>query len=137
MNKQHFAYIVLCGMILLTVWGMASILYGRINQKTPALVNRFCRQMTFYWGLVNTVLGLSAVVKVLQTFGAYQANSSVQHGARQLFRFNAVLDTVYILIGLITAYAGRGASDRRRGYGLAIIVQGIFLFILDLTLATI
>ena len=129
--NQPVAYTVLIGMSLLFIWGVSCIAYGYQSRKQSPSVKKYCREMTLYWGVINTLLGIFAVITVLRAFDSYDSDLAAQQELRRIFGLNVGLDFVYILAGLITAYAGRHISARRRGYGLAIVVQGVFLFILD------
>ena len=87
--------------------------------------------MTLYWGVINTIIGIFAVMTVLAKFDSYNTDLSVQQHALRVFRFNVGLDSIYSVVGLVIAYVGQHISAKRRGYGLAIRVQGGFLFVID------
>ena len=128
---QFYAYYVLTGMTLLLSWGIACILYGLPSRGQPDSIKKFCREMTLYWGVINTIIGIFAVMTVLAKFDSYNTDLSVQQHALRVFRFNVGLDLIYSVVGLVIAYAGQHISAKRRGYGLAILVQGGFLFVID------
>lgn len=129
--NDTYAYSVLVGMTLLIAWGVACIAYGYKSKQQGPSVKKYCREMTLYWGVINALIGVFAGITVLRAFGMYNVDAAAQQELRRLFGLNVGLDLAYILAGLITAYAGRYVSVKRRGYGLAVVVQGIFLFILD------
>ncbi len=135
MTTISYADVILVGMVTLTAWGISSALYGFGYKKLSAVTPRSFRQMTLFWGIINTVLGLIAVAMVLRAFSMYASDIHTQQQARQLFRLNAGLDLVYVSVGVLLAYAGQKITDQRRGYGLAIAVQGLVLFIIDLSLS--
>lgn len=135
MINISYAVIALIGMLLLTGWGIGCAIYGSWYKKDLAGVKRFFRQMTLYWGIINTIIGISAVVTVLRAYDLYASDVPTQLHAHNLFRINALIDLGYIAVGAIVAYVGKTVVDKRRGFGLAIIVQGIVLLIIDASLS--
>ena len=135
MMTISYASMVLIGMVMLTAWGIASAVYGSGYKKVTDVTQRSCRQMTLFWGIINTVLGLSAVIMIGRSFGLYGSDLPTQQHAQNLFQFNALLDLGYITVGSGLAYLGKNVSKQRRGYGLAIAVQGLVLLIIDLSLS--
>lgn len=129
--NQSYALIVLVGMSLLLAWGVASTWYGLKSRKLTPSVEKYCREMTLYWGVINGLIGAFAVLTVLMAFDMYSSDPATQQKAQGLFEFNSLLDVGYIAVGLVVAYVGKSVSDRRLGYGKAIIVQGVFLLVLD------
>ena len=129
--SESYAASVLVGMTLLIVWGIACIAHGYKHKQQAPSVKRYCREMTLYWGVINTLLGIFAGITVLRAFDLYNMDAAAQQELRRLFGLNVGLDFAYILAGLVTAYVGHHVSAKRRGFGLAIVVQGIFLLVLD------
>ena len=135
--NQSFARAVLVSMSLLFMWGIVCTLYGSRYRSLAPSVQRYCAQMTLYWGIINTILGAVAIVTVLLAWDKYSGDVTTQQGAKHIFKINAGLDVAYMGIGVVTAYVGRAISDRRRGFGLAIVIQGAVLLMLDGTLSMI
>jgi hypothetical protein len=124
-------------LVRLIVWGGASLLVGsvllglmRIRGHRSALLDHFGIQ-TVAWGAIDLALALA---------GLHRIELRDLAGATRLDRFlwlNIGLDVGYILVG-ITLLAFGWRLGRRLGLvgaGLAVIVQGSALALLDLVLA--
>ena len=109
-----------------------SILYGRGTGST-----RYFYQMNVAWNLVN--LGIAG-------FGYYAAmhpdttltlsqSLKEQANIEKILLFNAGLDVAYIMTGFYLKERSRNQekyTDRFKGYGNSLILQGAFLFVFDL-----
>ncbi len=103
--------------------------------QTTGETKQFHR-MNVYWNLVNLGIagfGLLGARKQNPTTESLKDAVSRHNQMKKVLAINAGLDVVYVAGG---AYlAGRGSnpetSDRNRGFGKAIIVQGGFLLVFD------
>jgi hypothetical protein len=124
-------------LLRLTIWGGASLLVGsfllallRLRGHHSALLYHFGLQTTL-WGAIDVALALLG----LQRLGLRDLA-----GATRLDRFlwlNIGLDVGYVMVGLTLLVFGWRAPQRLGlvGAGLAVIMQGSALAILDLLLA--
>jgi hypothetical protein len=124
-------------LLRLIVWGGASLLVGglllallRLRDHRSALLYHFGLQTTL-WGAIDLVLALLS----LQRLGLRDLA-----GATRLDRFlwlNVGLDVGYVMVGLTLLVFGWRVPQRPGlvGAGLAVIMQGSALAILDLLLA--
>jgi hypothetical protein len=125
-------------LVRLLAWGGGSVLAGtallawlHAGRRRSALLQHFGVQ-TAAWGMVELVLGVIALASLAPRDLA---------GATRLDRLlwlNVGLDAGYLLVGL-TMLATGWACNRRLalvGAGLAIVVQGSALALLDLLLAS-
>jgi len=122
--------------IRLLVWGGGSIVIGtavlawlHAGRRRSALVAHFGIQ-TAAWGTLEVALGalLHASLAMRDLAGATRLD--------RLLWFNVGLDAGYVLVGLtllVTAWRLRRLG--LAGAGLAVVVQGIALALLDLLLA--
>jgi hypothetical protein len=124
-------------LLRLVVWGGASLLVGsallallRVRRARSSLLEHFGIQ-TALWGAIDLTLALSGLGRLeLRDFA----------GATRLDRFlwlNVGLDAGYVMVGLTLLTIGWRVLRRPGlvGAGLAIIVQGSALALLDLLLA--
>jgi len=94
--------------------------------------------MNVYWNLVNLALSLFGIFSqkeqvedmlLVQTIEA-------QFSLEKVLLFNGGLDVGYVFLGLWLVQKSLEVSknqERLRGYGYSIIVQGLWLFLFDLT----
>jgi hypothetical protein len=124
-------------LLRLVLWGGASLLVGgallailRLRAHRSSLLDHFGIQTTL-WGTIDLVLAL---------LGLRRLELRDLAGATQLDRFlwlNIGLDAGYVMVGLTLLVLGWRAPQRPGlvGAGLAVIVQGSALALLDLVLA--
>jgi hypothetical protein len=124
-------------LLRLVLWGGASLLVGgallailRLRGHRSSLLDHFGIQTTL-WGTIDLVLAL---------LGLRRLELRDLAGATQLDRFlwlNIGLDAGYVMVGLTLLVLGWRAPQRPGlvGAGLAVIVQGSALALLDLVLA--
>jgi hypothetical protein len=125
-------------LVRLLAWGGGSVLAGtallawlHAGRRRSALLQHFGVQ-TAAWGVVELVLGVIALASLAPRDLA---------GATRLDRLlwlNVGLDAGYLLVGLTLLATGwvRNRCLALVGAGLAIVVQGIALALLDLLLAS-
>lgn len=124
-------------LIRLVVWGGASLLVGtallglmRARRHRSALLDHFGIQ-TMAWGAVELVLAVT---------GLQRLELRDLAGATRLDRFlwlNIGLDVGYVMVGITLLVLGWRVTRRMGlvGAGMAVIVQGAALALLDLVLA--
>ncbi|HVM27676.1 MAG TPA: hypothetical protein VM433_08390 [Mycobacteriales bacterium] len=111
---------------VLGTWAAASTLVGAGLAARPA-TRGFGRQ-TAAWGLVDGAIALVGARR-------RASRGPTDPGRlRRVLLVNAGLDVGYIATGLALARHPR-APERLRGDGAAVVVQGAFLLLLDLTAA--
>lgn len=124
-------------LIRLIVWGGASLLVGsallglmRVRRHRSALLDHFGIQ-TMAWGAIDLALAAA---------GLRRLELRDLAGATRLDRFlwlNIGLDVGYVLVGITLLVVGWRLARRMGlvGAGMAVIVQGSALALLDLVLA--
>lgn len=124
------------GMTILGSWAVANIASGLVLRNNTTGTKRYFHEMNALWNSVN--LGIAAL-------GYYGAATMVApEGVGELYNeqmsldktllFNAGLDLAYMAGGLYMIERSRRGSensDRWRGYGQSVILQGAFLFTFD------
>jgi hypothetical protein len=124
-------------LVRLIVWGGASVLVGstllglmRLRGHRSALLEHFGLQ-TMAWGAIELVLAL---------MGFHRLELRDLAGATRLDRFlwlNIGLDVGYVMVGMTLSVLGWRMARRLGpvGAGMAVVVQGSALALLDLVLA--
>ena len=127
-------------MIVLSTWAGANIA-GSIAGF--ALTNNY-EDKQFYimngaWGVINLSLALPSLFGKPKPTGTVWDVQKRQTNVEKLFLVNAALDLAYIMRGTYYLEQAKHQTDikeeqRSRGFGNAIIIQGVGLFIFDLTM---
>jgi len=105
----------------LLIWGTISMIAGLFFFfSTSELINGILFQ-AFLWGLIDGIIGLIA----------YLRKKEFNLGKiKKILLVNVYLDVLYVVIGILLVLFNRNAFLIGNGYG--IIIQGLFLFIIDL-----
>lgn len=129
------------GMKVLGGWAITNIAVGSFAFYRTKGVSRYFNQMNVFWNVIN--LGIATA----GFYGAKEALSKQltltesiheQQKMEKILLFNAGLDVAYIVGGFYLGQRGLYKnSERLRGYGKAVILQGAFLLLFDSSLFTI
>lgn len=133
----HFFSYQRRGLSILLAWGSGNAAAGvPLLLSRDELVRQFGLQ-TLIWGTIDAALALAGRYSAQQKAERYergeldtQAELQEARTLRRILLVNAGLDVGYVLGG---TWAMRAFPDRRdrRGMGLGIVVQGLFLLIYD------
>ena len=126
---------------ILLVWGAGSMLFGPLALLSrDALWHQFGIQ-AFSWGAIDALLAFfgrrGAMSKAVLRAQGLIAEADEKREARRfrsILLLNAGLDVLYIIGGAALAWRQWDRRDRR-GMGLGIIPQGVFLLLFDSLLA--
>ncbi len=128
------------GMTILGAWGAANIVGGVAGALAASDQEwKSFHTMNALWGAVNLGIAgmgyMGARKEAKQTLSCDKMLDRYESGKR-LFLINAGLDVAYIGSGVaLSAYADDlNDSDRWRGYGRSVTMQGIFLLVFDGTM---
>jgi hypothetical protein len=127
------------GMLILGSWALGNILLGTYGSIKTSGDTKHFHQFNAMWNVVN--LGIAA-------FGFFNAAGSdpnsmtgmeIINGYNSLQKFlllNAGLDVAYMVTGLYLKERAKNSSntDRLRGYGNSLLLQGGFLLVFDVAL---
>lgn len=123
------------GMKVLGGWALANIAVGSVAFYRTKGAAKYFNQMNIFWNVVN--LGIATA----GFYGAKEASNKPltlaesireQHKTEQILLLNAGLDVAYIAGGFYLDQRGINKnSERLRGYGNAVILQGAFLLLFD------
>ena len=106
----------------LIVWSIASIISGIVLMFVPVSVLQGIGLQAVLWGIIDAVIAVAGVLRNMEM--------SAEKAARFL-RINAFLDIGYMLVGLVLILLF-WVDALILGNGIGIIIQGAFLFGLDL-----
>jgi hypothetical protein len=128
------------GMFVLGGWAIINILVGSFKLTKATRARRYFYQMNLYWNIVNLLIASLALYNIITT------NAEVIELAESVRQHAWIKKILYLNIGLDISYLALGAYLRERsktslfkperlmGWGQSIVLQGVFLFLLDLVL---
>ena len=123
----------------LASWGLASTALGiTLGLGTGGPLRRFGRQ-TAMWGIVDlAIAGVGRLARSRRGMLTPDEVATQVARLRKLLWANAAADVVYVLGGTVIAVRGAAGKTTFRmgvGDGVAIVIQGGFLLLLDVTYA--
>lgn len=123
------------GMKVLGGWALANIVVGSIAFYRTKGTSKYFNQMNVYWNIINIGLagaGFYGAKEALNKQFSLVQSINEQHKTELILLFNAGLDVAYVVGGLYLGQRGINKnSERWRGYGNAVILQGAFLLLFD------
>lgn len=126
------------GMVVLGAWAIGNIALNPIlksNNDTGPAPHFY--DMNVYWNLVNlAIAGYSYYSLTKENPGAFSLVETVneQKSIEKFLLLNTGLDVGYIASGAYLWERGKNKdSDRLKGFGQAMVLQGGFLFLFDLS----
>lgn len=128
------------GLAVLGGWATGNLLASSIATGQTEGSAHYFHQMNIGWGAVNLALAgtgyLAARRAARPPLTDRAGNVRRQLRTENLYLFNAGLDVAYLATGLYLLEKGRnptasGSSDRWRGYGQSLLMQGGFLLLFD------
>ena len=126
------------GMLVLGSWAIANIAMSPVLASRSTGSTKYFHQMNGYWNSVNLVIGGIGYYTALKTDpAAFTLSETIkeQHKLEKILLFNAGLDLAYIAGGFYLkerAKSTSGNTERLKGFGQSLILQGGFLFAFDL-----
>ncbi|NDK57152.1 hypothetical protein GWO68_14605 [Pontibacter sp. BT213] len=137
----HQNEVLKIGMIVLGVWALLNIIIGSFKLMKATRNKRFFFQMNIYWNIVNMVIASVALYSLLtQTPATLALPESIQQHDwyKKILYLNIGLDVAYLFIGIWLQERSRTSPkiEQLKGWGQSIVLQGFFLLLLDVVLAT-
>ena len=127
------------GMYFLGGWALANMATGIFGWIRYDGVQKYFHQMNAVWNLVNAGIATYALLDMAgnDISGLSDSEMMRQHiRSENFYLINAGLDLLYMAGGAWMIHAA-GNNEKRhdllKGYGQAVILQGAFLFLFDLT----
>ncbi|WP_235925831.1 DUF6992 family protein [Pontibacter burrus] len=127
------------GMFVLGGWALLNILIGSFRLMKATRNKRFFFQMNIYWNIVNLVIASAALYSLLTTdIANYTLAQSLtqHHWFKKVLYLNIGLDIAYLMMGIWLQERSRFSpkTEQLKGWGQAIVLQGLFLLVLDVVL---
>jgi len=128
------------GMLVLGSWALANLATSPILASRSSGARKAFYQMNGYWNAVNLVIaGIGYYSAIgMETSGLSLAETlKEQQNIEKILLFNSALDLGYITGGFLLRERSKSVtnhSDRLKGFGNSLILQGAFLFVFDVSL---
>ncbi len=127
------------GMLTLGSWAIVNIVSSPILASSSKGSERYFHQMNGYWNGVNLIIAGFGYYGATRDHSSYSLTESVkaQNSIERALIFNSGLDLAYIASGLYLRERSKNTSknsDRLKGFGNSLILQGGFLFAFDITM---
>lgn len=123
------------GMTVLGGWAAGNMIAGGIGMTQSTGNVRYFHQMNLAWNSVNLAIAAMGYFGAKTGPSTFTLKETVEEYQRfeNILLFNAGLDMGYIATGAYLWERGlRKESDRLKGYGQSLILQGAFLFTFDI-----
>jgi hypothetical protein len=136
-------YILRTGMLVLGGWAIINIMLSSFKLTKTTRDRRYFYQMNLYWNIVNLLIASLALHSIIS---ASQETIEIAKIIRQytwikkILYLNIGLDVSYIILGAYLRERSKTSlfkTERLTGWGQSIILQGVFLFLLDLVLVVV
>jgi hypothetical protein len=129
------------GMLVLGIWAILNIVIGSFKLTKTSRSRRFFHQMNIYWNIVNLcIAGATLYFLMSENVTVWTLAESVREHAdyKKVLYLNIGLNVAYIMLGAYLKERSRNSPkiEQLLGWGNAIVMQGFFLLVLDLVLAT-
>jgi hypothetical protein len=133
MNINESAMLVLGG------WAVGNILVGTYGNFKASGEAKYFHQFNAMWNVVNLGIAAFGYLNAVNSDPALMTNLEILNDYNSLQSFlllNAGLDVAYIATGLYLKERSKNSSssERLRGYGNSLLLQGGFLLLFDVTL---
>lgn len=127
-------------MYVLGGWAVSNIAIGTIMRGRSQGVQRYFHEGNAGWNIINLAIAGGSLLAGAKadpaSFDMWQTFAE-QQKIEKFLLFNAGLDVGYMATGLYLLERGKNTSgtqsDRFKGYGQALLLQGGFLFAFDIT----
>jgi hypothetical protein len=107
--------------IPLLIWGVINMIMSIIYFFTSSDLIKGVLTQAFFWGCIDGIIGLVTLI-IKKDFDLTKI--------KKIFLVNVYLDVLYVFIGLFLVILGSSTYLIGNGYG--VIIQGLFLFSVDI-----
>jgi hypothetical protein len=137
-NQQQAATLK-TGMLVLGGWAILNIIVGSFKLTKSTRSRKFYFQMNLYWNIVNLIIAAVALYSIISGDPATQSligSLKLHIWYKKVLYLNVGLDLAYIVLGAYLKERSRTSPkiEQLQGWGEAVVLQGLFLFLLDLVL---
>ncbi|MGM0478956.1 MAG: DUF6992 family protein [Bacteroidota bacterium] len=123
-------------MITLAGWGGSNLVIGGIGWATAEGEAKYFHQMNAAWGAINLGIALPSLLRHQETADSHQSIIQRQYTTEKILLLNTGLDAAYVSTGFLLrslAHKNPSSAEQLEGFGNAVLVQGGFLLLFDLT----
>jgi hypothetical protein len=128
------------GMEVLGSWAIANLAIGTMASLNATGSTKYFYQMDALWNIANLAAAIPGYINASKKTGkslTAEETLKEQKKTETIFLVNGGLDLVYIAGGIYLNNRGNTTnSDKLRGYGTGVILQGAFLLLFDGTMYT-
>ena len=126
-------------MLVLGSWAAGNILLGVYGNYKSSGEAKYFHQFNAMWNVVNLGIATFGYINAVNSNPATMTNLEIindYNSLQKLLLLNAGLDVVYIATGFYLKERAKNSSssERLRGYGNSLFLQGGFLLAFDITL---
>jgi len=126
-------------MLVLGTWAAGNILIGTYGNFKANGEAKYFHQFNAMWNVVNLGIAAFGYLNAVNSDPTLVTNLEILNDYNSLQRFlllNAGLDIAYIMTGFYLKEKSKSSSnsERLRGYGNSLLLQGGFLLLFDVTL---
>jgi len=127
-------------MVVLGSWAILNISTGAYGWSRFNGSDQYFYQMNLFWNMVNlSIAGFALYSNIHTDYSSWDQGRFLekQMKTQNLFLINAGLDVGYVGGGFLLRYLSDKYpehSNRLKGYGNSVILQGAFLFVFDLVM---
>jgi hypothetical protein len=128
------------GMLALGGWAVLNILISSLKLANSTRALKYFYQMNLYWNIANLLIAGAALHFIFSTDAETRilAESIHLHSwYKKVLYLNIGLDLCYVMAGFYLKERSKNLTahhERQFGWGQSIVLQGCFLFMLDLIL---
>lgn len=128
------------GMLILGGWAVLNILLGSFKLINSTRARRYFFQMNLYWNIVNLLVAGTALHIIFSDDAVTRALAEsvrLHSWYKTILYLNIGLDLGYMMLGVYLKERSKNSirsSEQLYGWGQAVVLQGFFLFVLDLVL---
>lgn len=121
-------------MTALTVFAVGNLAIGTAGWATTDGTHRHFHAMNAMWNTINLGIGIVGMINAFREDPSAPDDAARERirGHQRVYLVNAGLDVAYIAAGALTWALGE--APRARGYGAAILFQGLALLGFDLAM---
>lgn len=123
-------------MKVLGAWAITNMAVSPVLRNQASGSDKYFYDMNVYWNAVNLLIaGAGYIGSVKDDPSGYGLKASLkeQHSIEKILLFNMALDIGYVATGFYLNERGaRKESNRLKGYGNSLKLQGAFLAVFDL-----
>ncbi|WP_439881120.1 DUF6992 family protein [Pontibacter sp. MBLB2868] len=136
----HQENILRTGILLLGGWAILNILVGSFRLTNSTRASKHFYQMNLYWNVVNLLIAAIALHNILSDDALIRAlpeSLRLHSWYKTIIYLNVGLDLGYMMLGVYLKERSKNSvrNEKLLGWGKAVVLQGFFLFMLDLVLA--